>query len=409
MLDELAEFDVEFFSQRGFAVEVDKAFEGIPWRFHKLVSRDEQSFAVECRTSGSPLPPAFRLVTRMMSQLQPNVQVCIEVERDIVTEEYFNMAGRLGTPLFLIDGESIAPIWDPAGESFEDLDRLIAGSIEAFAQVPSRPARAPFDSDAFFTDVHPRIMRLSERYASYSLERIDQYAIRHWLDQFDGEDKAVALKLLEEVMWFDQTSVNSGCRQIYNEVKNRYGDSLGTTYFASIGSAGHSGTDMLRIFRSANRLTARRHNGQFTLSAKAGELAPGARVVLVDDFLGSGRTALRELQRWRELTVGKELEVCFAAIAAFVDAVEKIEAEDCETVVCHYLDDTHRLFSPRNAAFSGDEKRRLEYYCRARTYSSEPLGYGGTQSYVVFHTRAPNNDVSILIARNQHWEGLFPR
>jgi hypothetical protein len=146
-------------------------------------------------------------------------------------------------------------------------------------------------------------------------------------------------------------------------------------------------------------------------------------VVLVDDFLGSGETVVRLMQKLVDECGGGEglrpFAVHVVAVCAFPEAMERVEeclAEhglDGALHVCDPLGNAGRCFGHGSAVFP-DAGEREEAAEIAREHGGRlaprmPLGFDNGQAVVVFESSCPNNSLPILWSTAKGWKALFPR
>jgi len=144
-------------------------------------------------------------------------------------------------------------------------------------------------------------------------------------------------------------------------------------------------------------------------------------VVLVDDFIGTGNSAIEFLKELHQ-NVGCELvgkKVLLVAICGFTDAQDRIEDAleemgfEVGVYVCDPLDRSDQVFSPQSTVFpDSDERGRAEQAARQAgrgLVKDNPLGYGDCQALVVFEDSCPNNSLPILWSQRAGWHPLLPR
>jgi hypothetical protein len=175
-------------------------------------------------------------------------------------------------------------------------------------------------------------------------------------------------------------------------------------------SAGESGDLMLQRFRHANNLASNRFNKLFLHRSEllAAGLKEGDRIVLVDDFSGTGDQVVTAWPLMREfLPDGPEVHLLL--VAATARAIARIRADtDLLVYADVVLRDRDGVFSESCGTFTQSEKETIRAYCdRVGPRSAESYTQDG--HLLVFAHTCPNNSLPILHARTDHWEGLFRR
>lgn len=274
------------------------------------------------------------------------------------------------------------------------------------------------ESDQLFNGLQDRILALERKFAGYWTV-IDRAMIRNWLRQFDREHIMIALKLLENVDYYDQGRVINGTRQMYIQLSSLEGRDLNKFLFATFTPPGKSGDELLSKYRLANNMRGSKydrsfiHLSDFTKFFKKvpDEMAVAVRklqgVVFVDDFVGTGNQAIK---CWNTIEgfLTEVDKVYLSVLAGYDEGVKKIENETRLRVIENQrLYESAKVFSSTCGIFTEEQKSILLRYCEIA--GEWPEGFGGCQSFVVFYYRIPNNTISALRAQNDRWRGLFLR
>ena len=145
--------------------------------------------------------------------------------------------------------------------------------------------------------------------------------------------------------------------------------------------------------------------------------------MFVDDFVGTGDSVCGYLSALsgevREKLVSRDLRAFLVVVAGFVSAVERVNRTVSELEVpikvhvCDPLDESYHCFGERSRIFPSEAERLaardLAYRKGVMLCKQAPLGWGGSQSTVVFSHNCPNNALPILWDQNEHWHPLFRR
>ena len=270
-----------------------------------------------------------------------------------------------------------------------------------------------------------------QRSFEYQGDTIGPDAIRTWLDQFDNpQDERLMFRLLSATRFYDRSTIRSKLQEAYGIVRRnirtviepgarvRY-DILVSTLDDSAGKAGLS---YCRLFASENRLSSesaqelRLLPRRFTLNQNI------QRLVLIDDFCGTGRTITSGLER--EMTLLKQaneegIRIIIIALVGFAEARGRIErfiirnGLDADVYFCDELGSEDKVFSDTSRVFPEASERRY-----ARQVAEEkgvalvrrhPLGYEDSQAAIVFYESCPNNTLPIFWSNGAGWFPLFHR
>jgi hypothetical protein len=241
----------------------------------------------------------------------------------------------------------------------------------------------------------------------------DKTDIQNWLARFKTADHDLAARLLDCVEVISEATIQQGYKQALGKIAGWHpneGERDGQWLFTGFGGPGESGLAMLRVFREANSLAAKKYDKLFgnIVDIPSRRLSAEDTVVLVDDFAGTGRQICG---RWPTLS---ELIACDARCylvltGATVDAIGKIQEETTlEVLVQSKIQKNENIFSHRCTKFSGTDKAALLPYC-SRADKQNPRGFGDCGLLYVLSHKTPNNSIPVLHANHARWLGLFPR
>lgn len=263
-------------------------------------------------------------------------------------------------------------------------------------------------SDDFFREHSAQIGELLNRFNGFP--NLDRRRIELWIGNFDDSDAELALKVLDNVEYFNDSRMYLACQEIFAQLRTLKGAALNNVYFCAFGSPAHSGQHIYSIFATANSLTGRANASRFKLISELNMLSleSNVTVVFLDDFIGTGD---QSIGYWAEIEsiVTDNVDVYLGVVAAFEDGIRNVQTNTPMKVLCYRrFNDSDKLFSATNPRFTEEEKDTLEKYCYV-TGASNPEGYGNCQALVVSPYKTPNNTVAILTVQNNEWEGIFPR
>lgn len=286
---------------------------------------------------------------------------------------------------------------------------------------------------------HSDVAPLSKRWGTYKGEPVGPERIQSWLRQFGKpSEQRLMLKMLSELLYFNGTGIRSALRELHGIVIRDLAEAGHSFTFkgrkktrtdlvvAPLDYGGSGATALLKPYRDENEIAADCvvGGGNEIASAVTRSGTGIHAVVLLDDFVGTGETATRELGRIHtdiESAGGlaSGVEAYLLVIAGFDAGVDRVRKEvsklgwDLRIHVAKPLDESDRCFSGDSAIFPDEDER-----IRARALAVEkgralvkdhPLGHDDSQAAVVFEGRCPNNSLPILWQSNETWVPLFPR
>ena len=238
--------------------------------------------------------------------------------------------------------------------------------------------------------------------------------IELWLNQFSPEDRDVAARILDAILFIGNQHIHTNLRELvgaldgWDKVKSKR---RGRWFFVPFsGSAGESGDVMVHALRMATSMTKKQYSELFIYRSELVAKNPGPddTVVLVDDFSGTGNQACNSWHLFEELLTGGP-RVILMLLAATDNALTRISNETGMEPVCGTtLQPKDNFFHSDCTCFSSAEKRKILEYC-VKADANQPKGYGEAGLLVVLAHRTPNNTLPILHSTHAGWHGLFPR
>lgn len=279
----------------------------------------------------------------------------------------------------------------------------------------------------------------------YRNEPVDAMRIKRWLRQF-GDDAAIELafrllKSLKERYYFDQFRIGLALDDAFKTIdlvlqQHKTKQDIVAKRITNVivsygGESGKSGAEVARRFKTLKGFARCCHVDEAIDIVARLESDKMRRyfVVIVDDFVGSGGTALKQL-----LTVSNRLRqderlhawargqgrIMFIPLWAFRSGIDLIKS-DLGDIISVYspglLDDDDRAFSPRSRIFANEKERQYAesvfFRVGQQLIRDHPLGWNNCQSLVVFDSTVPNNTLSALwaggLVDERHWQPLFSR
>ena len=244
---------------------------------------------------------------------------------------------------------------------------------------------------------------------------VTQNRIELWLDQFKPDDRDLAARILDAVLFIGNQHIHTSFREIlggisgWNIIKSKR---QGRWFFVPFsGSVGESGDSMVHAFRMATSMSKKQYNNLFIHRSELPlkRLTDKDTVILIDDFSGTGDQACDSWEKLFSELITEGPRIVLILIAATTAALERISDEtDLEPICGTTLRNKDGFFHTECTYFTPNEKERILQYC-VRADRRKPQGYGDIGLLLVFAHRCPNNTIPILHSSNNDWDGLFPR
>lgn len=265
----------------------------------------------------------------------------------------------------------------------------------------------------------------------YKGRRIAIQDVRHWLKQFGTNvDQRLMFKLLTRLTFFDEDQIRLRLanlqQMIGRDVGFRFEGKVARLHdilVSYLDSPGKSGFQYAKLYGEENKI----YHENIQEPARAIRNAQGNKafkaLVFVDDFLGTGQSALGSLLSMRDGLVDlqrvRDVRIFLCVIAGFQKSASFVEEElgrkGLRVIVriAEPLADADRAFSHSNSAFADSDEcekaKRLASDRGARLEPKHPLGYGESEALVAFERSCPNNTLPILWSSSSNWVPLFKR
>jgi hypothetical protein len=264
----------------------------------------------------------------------------------------------------------------------------------------------------------------------YKGQPISPEAIRVWLNQFGSEaNQRMMFKVLQSVKFYSEAEIRSRLSDLHAIIAGRvtlplrHGTArVGDLAVSYLEGPGKSGYQYARLYAEENKVLAR--NVVEPLKIESVFMQSNVKAVLwVDDFIGTGSTALQRFTENRDVLVKlqkeRDLSYFFGAISGIPSSQVKLEDAlrdiglRVDVRICDSVGDDDFCFSERSRVFVDEQERerakRVAEDFGRRATPRTPLGFGDCGTTVVFERSCPNNNVAILWANSNGWVPVFAR
>ncbi len=254
--------------------------------------------------------------------------------------------------------------------------------------------------------------------ASWSVDKSFDDVLK-WLMQFDNDDIDLAVRIVKNLNVIGFDDLNTSLSIAYSKLERAAIDrkspiSRKNTLFAGIGDGGKSGAMMGYNFRVINEIPEE----NFLTDESLQYLEQGCveNIVLIDDVIGTGDQATKEIKRLTEKITPFGVKNIFMLTAVGMGAgIKKIVNDTKAHVFSAFeysdLDTAKNLDSQFYEGISHEARKkmqaRLEYY--GNIASEWPLGYGGIGAFISFYYNTPNISLPLIWSSRNSWIPLFKR
>ena len=298
----------------------------------------------------------------------------------------------------------------------------------------------PFINDG--RDEQSIIMHRIMQYSQYIWEnRIHGNNVEMWVGNFKGiflsqdTEKKVALVLLSEFLYYNEGEIKYLCRNLYSLFKQKiiggylhrnpsahlsdaedyFNYYLKLCGFSDMGEPSESSGYILYLFRQENNLSINlfKHKNEISIAIKQKEIKA---LVVIDDFLGSGDTAVRfwddpSIQELRESD--STIDFYYLVLLAMEHGIRNVQDKtDFCVIPAQIFSEKYRVFSDKSIILPEDMRPDAEDICKRYGEKLEgemyALGYNNSQALIGMHHNIPNNTLPIIWSEN-NWHPIFPR
>lgn len=274
-------------------------------------------------------------------------------------------------------------------------------------------------------------------FSSSEIERINNICLKlgnskqqldiiNWLANFEKHEWEEALKVSEKIKYFSHEEIISELNDFLEKILIKYPEKI--IYLSFLGEFGKSGSHLMYYIKKTpcfklNEKYIKILDGLKTLRSKVRE---DDILLLIDDIIGTGESTVtfynyvvkQQLRKNRSVI---NINVILLCIAYMSDSIKLIAKNIKKFEI--YGTPYQKAFVSSNSVFGYRRKRILiKKFCIkygeslfsiedkvTRVTSNYPLGYGNSQSLIVFEHSAPNNTLPIIWSTKNSWIPLFPR
>ncbi|MGG0747260.1 hypothetical protein ABE088_28730 [Priestia megaterium] len=246
---------------------------------------------------------------------------------------------------------------------------------------------------------------------------LDEFQIMLWLNNFRTEyDRRIALDVLGQVDYYEEFQMIELYELCLKEILKNSDQNM-KFIVLPIADFGKSGTAMIYFLTKTDTYEQNRH--RFKLLPHYRQLKPHLKediaLVLVDDFLGTGNSAIDFYNHAIGPQVKKVKVVpktYFISTVSLIKAKENIESKISNSVV-YSFDERDKVFKKYGSPFGSYKKmkpvRELCYKYGRELNRKNPLGYDNSQALITFSYGCPNNSLPIFWSSLNNWYPIFPR
>jgi len=251
-----------------------------------------------------------------------------------------------------------------------------------------------------------------------------QLDIINWLANFEKQEWGEALTVSEKIKYFSITEIISELDGFLNKVIIKYPQKI--IYLSFLGEFGKSGSHLMYYIKKTPSFKIHEENIKIldNLRAIKNKLKQDDILLLIDDIIGTGESTIKFYNHMiKQQLVAKKIEInlVLLCVAYMFDSIKLID----ENIKNYEIYGTpyKKAFINTGSVFGYRKKMiPIRNFCNkygeglfsledkiTKIVVDYPLGYGESQSLVVFEHSAPNNTLPIIWSSKKSWNPLYPR
>ncbi|MBI2847329.1 MAG: ATP-binding protein [Chloroflexi bacterium] len=282
------------------------------------------------------------------------------------------------------------------------------------------------------TRVQPNeILAVVQQWGTYRGQLVTEEMVRNWLGQFETVDEQRSMfAILQGLRFYSDGFARKKMMEAHDVVKRGLTRYMGTAKRSDIivsyvDGVGKSGAHFARLYADEVQIYVANVIEKSQLAPTLKSRTNVQAIVFIDDFVGTGQTAISNLKTLHTELEGllqeKNIRMVFVTLVACLDgwtrlqmAVEKL-SQKIEVHACEVLDESSKCFTESSSMFrTAPERifaRETATKYGSRLEKKRPLGYDNLQMAVVFEYGCPNNSLPILWKESpkERWRPLFKR
>jgi len=262
--------------------------------------------------------------------------------------------------------------------------------------------------------------------------------IRNWLNQFEEiSDQRLMFKLIQNFKLYSELEVRNKLQSLFSliikdfikrnfervlEQAKRKRDDLLVTYIDQ--SPGKGSSYYTKLFADENKLYTELICAPEMIQTKIKEKANIRGLVIIDDFIGSGKTIIDNFEAYFvsdliNLIKSRKIIIYICAITGFLESKEYILQKlenfnlNIEIIIVDVLNNTDKCFDANSKIFTNHlEQKKAKEICLQKGETlvhKNPLGFSNGETLIAFPINCPNNTLPIFWKKTHTWQPLFER
>lgn len=282
------------------------------------------------------------------------------------------------------------------------------------------------------------ILNITNKPLIYKGKEITSDEIRKWISQFDDIiDQRIIFKILQNFKLYTELDIRQCFKTLYTSVKKEFKannkvrildsqkkkrDDIIVSYLDN--SPAKGGSYFIKLFADENSIYFENACTPNNLEKRISEKNNINILLIIDDFIGSGGTMIKNIDNYFTEDFCKSLNekkiiTIFGAVTGYLEAKEKIQQKiddlkiTAKVLIIDVLNESDKCFCTSSTIFANNaERKRAESICKYQGGILEPkapLGFSDCQSLIAFPLNCPNNTLPIFWKKTEQWMPIFER
>lgn len=246
------------------------------------------------------------------------------------------------------------------------------------------------------------------------------WQIIKWLENFEEDEVDDAIEFLFFLEYIPFSELQSRIDELLSKIINELATAKQKILIVPYGKNGKSGTLMTYPLRNTTAFRKQGDNIAITFDISKYSFSEPTILVLIDDFIGTGDTFIREYPKKIKLEVDSTDNILWKCILAPITMYEaKVKVMELYPDFKLYTEVRNKVFSSLYSPFkiidfkiNTLEKLNHKYGSQIKTQKEfpqyNPLGFRESEALVAFSSGTPNNTLPIIWG-NDKWYPIFPR
>jgi hypothetical protein len=281
------------------------------------------------------------------------------------------------------------------------------------------------------------LSQLVSSWGNYNGKRVTEDIVRAWLQQFgDVKNQRVMFSLLKHLKFYSSDTVRSKMKEAYGIIERNvikkvqyfepsFDSSISNLILVSyLDKISKSGAYYAKLFADENSIFHDFVIEKNKIEEKLKQNPNIKSVVFIDDFIGTGATAIESLTELLDspsllnFLKEKDIDIKLVSVAGFVEGKENIKnavkyGVKLDVNICDPLNETDKVFAEKSRFFQNNSDRSIAHELSLKhgkaLEEKHPLGYKDSQALVVFENSCPNNTITVIWKEKKEWMPLFRR